>query len=79
MEIQTKRYWAYFISTGSLEFYEKRFASISNVHMAHYAYTGIYCNAFSIIRTVLTERKVWLNVAIRLRAKNCACFQSSVI
>lgn len=58
MGIQTKRYSAHFISTGSLEFYEKCFASISNVHMAYYAYTGIYCNAFSIIRTVLTERKV---------------------
>lgn len=51
----TERYPAHFISTGSLGFYAKCFASISNVHMAHYAYTGIYCNAFSIIRIVLTE------------------------
>lgn len=58
----TERYPAHFISTGSLGFYAKCFASISNVHMAHYAYTGIYCNAFSIIRIVLTERaKFWPN------------------
>lgn len=52
----TKRYLTHFISTGSLGFYAKCFASISNAHMADYAYTGIYCNAFSIIRTALTER-----------------------
>lgn len=43
---------------------------VYRMRMAHYAYTRIYCNAFSIIRIVLTERKVWPNAAVLSRAKN---------
>lgn len=45
---------------------------VYRVRMVHYAYTGIYCNAFSIIRTVLTERKIWPNATVLSRVKNAA-------